>query len=146
MKNIMNVIARMAMLGLLVLLPMTAEAQTVLTLDSCRAMALSNNKQMGVARVKQEVNANLRKSARTKYLPQVNALAGYEWMSREVSILNNEQKSVLSNMGTNASTSLQSALAPLVSQLPAETQARMAEDLSKFAGTLNQVGTGLLIA
>jgi hypothetical protein len=49
-------------------------------------------------------------------------------------------------MGTNASTSLQRDLAPLVSQLPAETQARMAEDLSKFAGALNQVGTGLLIA
>ena len=61
-----------------------------MTLDSCRAMALSNNKQMGVARVKQEVNANLRKSARTKYLPQVNAIGGYEWMCKEVSILNDE--------------------------------------------------------
>lgn len=140
----MTSMVRSAMLVLLVLLPMTVEAQTVLTLDSCRAMALTNNKQMGVARVKQEVNADLQKSARTKYLPQVNALAGYEWMSREVSILNNEQKSVLSNMGTNASTSLQSALAPLVSQLPSETQSRVAQDLSQFAGALNQVGMGIV--
>ena len=138
-------------LGLLVLLPLTGEAQRlrvgddtsgmrILTLDSCRAMALRNNKQMGVARVKQEVNANLRKSARTKYLPQVNVLAGYEWMSKEVSILNDEQKSVLSNMGTSTATSLQNALAPLASQLPAATQAKVAQDMSQFAGALNQVG------
>ena len=37
-----------------------AEAQRLLSLDSCRAMALRNNKQMSVARVKQEVAANLR--------------------------------------------------------------------------------------
>ena len=95
---------------------------------------------MSVARVKQEVNANLRQSARTKYLPQVNAIGGYEWMSKEVSILNDEQKSVLSNMGTSTATSLQNALAPLASQLPAETQAKMAQDMSQFAGALNQVG------
>ena len=62
------------MLGLLMLLPMTSVAQRLLTLDSCRAMALRNNKQMGVAKMKQEVNANLRKSARTQYLPKVNAV------------------------------------------------------------------------
>ena len=128
------------LLALWVLLPIAGEAQRLLTLDSCRAMALRNNKQMSVARVKQEVNANLRQSARTKYLPQVNAIGGYEWMSKEVSILNDEQKSVLSNMGTSTATSLQNALAPLASQLPAETQAKMAQDMSQFAGALNQVG------
>ena len=40
-------------------------------------MALRNNKQMSVAKMKQEVNANLRKSARTAYLPKVNAVGGY---------------------------------------------------------------------
>ena len=138
-------------LGFLVLLPVAGEAQRlrvgdgtsgmkILSLDSCRAMALRNNRQMGVARVKQEVNTNLRKSARTKYLPQVNVIGGYEWMSKEVSILNNEQKSVLSNMGTSTATSLQNALAPLASALPATTQAKVAQDMSQFAGALNQVG------
>ena len=127
-------------LVLLMLLPSTGEAQRLLTLDSCRAMALRNNKQMSVARVKQEVNANLRQSARTKYLPQVNALGGYVWMSKEVSILNDDQKTTLKDMGTNASTSLQNGLAPLVGQLPAGQQAKVAEDLSQFAGALNQMG------
>ena len=78
-----TVMARAVMLGLLVLLPMSGQCQRLLTLDSCRAMALRNNKQMGVAKMKQEVNAYMRKSARTQYLPKVNALAGYLWMGKE---------------------------------------------------------------
>ena len=133
-------------LGLLVLLPMSGWAQRPLTLDSCRAMALRNNKQIGVARVKQEVNANLRKSARTQYLPKVNALGGYMWMSKEISILNDDQKSTLNNMGTNMATNLQNALSPLTSVLPATTQAKTAQDMAHLAGTLNQVGAGVVDA
>ena len=136
--------ARVAMLGLLMMLPLTSEAQRLLTLDSCRAMALRNNKQMGVAKMKQEVNANLRKSARTQYLPKVNAVGGYMWMSREISMLNDDQKEALSSLGTNATGKLQDALSPLVSVLPAATQAKMAGDMSQFAGTLNHVGAGLV--
>ena len=139
-KKKKTMMARAMMLGLFMLLPLTGWAQRLLTLDSCRTMALRNNKQMSVARVKQEVNANLRQSARTKYLPQVNALGGYVWMSEEVSILNDEQKSTLTNMGTNMATSLQNALSPLTSALPATTQAKVAQDMSQFAGALNQVG------
>ena len=79
-----------------------AAAQQMLNLDSCRAMALRNNKQMGVQQLKQEIAANLRKSARTKYLPHVSAIGSYQYTSEEVSILNNEQKNRLSNLGTNA--------------------------------------------
>ena len=143
-KKKRTVMARALGLGLLVLLPMSGASQRLLTLDSCRAMALRNNKQMGVAKMKQEVNANLRKSARTQYLPKVNAVGGYVWMSREISLLNDDQKEALSNLGTNATTKLQDALSPLVSSLPAATQAKMADDMSLFAGTLNQVGTGMV--
>ena len=143
-KKKRTVMARAFGLGLLVLLPMSGASQRMLTLDSCRAMALRNNKQMGVAKMKQEVNANLRKSARTQYLPKVNAVGGYVWMSREISLLNDDQKEALSNLGTNATTKLQDALSPLVSSLPAATQAKMADDMTLFAGTLNQVGTGMV--
>ena len=74
--------------SLLSLVALPVGAQQVLTLDSCRAMALRNNKQLSVSKVQQDVAANLRKSARTKYLPHVSALGGYEWTSKEVSILN----------------------------------------------------------
>ena len=143
-KKTKTVMARAATLALLVLLPLSGNAQRLLTLDSCRAMALRNNKQMGVAKIKQEVNANLRKSARTQYLPKVNAVGGYMWMSREISILNDDQKEALSNMGTNTTAKLQEALAPLASTLPAESQAKMASGLSQFSGALNQVGAGIV--
>ena len=120
--------------------PSVAGTQRLLTLDSCRAMALRNNKQMGVAKVKQEVNANLRKSARTQYLPKVNAMGGYMWMSREISLLNDDQKEALSNLGTIVTSKLQNAPEPVTSQLPAVT----AGDMEQFAGALNQVGAGLV--
>ena len=100
--------------------------------------------QLGVAKMKQEVNANQRKSARTQYLPKVNAVGGYMWMSREVSLLNDDQKEALSNLGTNATGKLQDALSPLVSSLPAATQTKMAGDMAAFGGVLNQVGTGIV--
>ena len=120
--------------------PSVAGTQRLLTLDSCRAMALRNNKQMGVAKVKQEVNANLRKSARTQYLPKVNPVGGYMWMSREISLLNDDQKEALSNLGTIATSKLQNAPEPVTSQLPAAT----AGDMGQFAGALNQVGASLV--
>ena len=144
MKTKRTVMARALGLGLLVLLPSVACAQRLLTLDSCRAMALRNNKQIGVAKMKQEVNAYMRKSARTQYLPKVNAVGGYMWMSREISILNDDQKAALSNMGTNTAAKLQDALSPLTSALPAATQQKMAGDMTAFAGALNQVGAGIV--
>ncbi|MBP5337740.1 MAG: TolC family protein [Prevotella sp.] len=94
-------------LCLLALLPLPAWGQRLLTLDSCRAMALRNNKQMRVAAVKQDVAANVRKAARTKYLPHVSAVGTYEHTSREVSLLNETQKSTLPNMGTGTMAALQ---------------------------------------
>ena len=128
----------------LVLLPLNAEAQRLLTLDSCRAMALRNNKQMSVAKARQEVAAHVRKSARTKYLPHVGALGGYVWTSKEISILNDDQKSALNNLGTNAATGLSGKLAPYASILPPALQMQMAGDLGALAGMLNQAGQGIV--
>ncbi len=80
---------------------LAAHGQTVLTLDSCRALALRNNKQINVARLGKEVAMNTRKAARTKYLPKVDVLAGYEFTSRDINLLSNKQKNLLNNMGTN---------------------------------------------
>jgi outer membrane protein TolC len=145
-KKSMTSIVQAVPLVLLMMFPLSVGAQRVLSLDSCRAMALRNNKQISVAKVKQEVNANLRKSARTKYLPHVSAMGGYMWMSREISLLDDEKKAALSNMGTNTATNLQNALSPLISTLPAATQAKMGQDLSAFAGVLDHTGSGIVNA
>ena len=95
-----------------------AAAQRLLSLDSCRAMALRNNKQMSVSKAKQEIAANLRKSARTKYLPHISALGGYEWTSREISLLSDEQKETLSHLGTGVSTNIGNQLNQTMAQMP----------------------------
>ena len=81
-------------------------------------MALRNNKQMSVARVKQEVAANLRKSARTKYLPHVSAMGGYMWTSKEISILSDDQKQSLSNLGSNLASGIGQEAGKAMGQLP----------------------------
>ena len=122
------------------------EAQRVLSLDSCRAMALRNNKQMSVQRVKQEVAKNIRKSARTKYLPHVSAAGGYLYTSKEISILSDESKETLSNLGTNSVNQLQTGLAsamPVLSALFGGT-APVTSMMSGMQGTLNQIGQGIV--
>ena len=122
------------------------EAQRVLSLDSCRAMALRYNKQMSVQRVKQEVAKNLRKSARTKYLPHVSAAGGYLYTSKEISLLSDESKDKLSNLGTNGVNQLQTGLAsamPILSALFGGT-APVTSMMNGMAGTLNQIGQGIV--
>lgn len=79
------------------------KAQTILSLDSCRALALRNNKQLRISKLKKDVAVNTRKAVRTKYLPKVDAIGGYQYFSREISLLSNTQKGELSNLGTSLS-------------------------------------------
>ena len=96
-----------------------AGAQRVLSLDSCRQMALRNNKQLGVAKLKQDVAANLRKSARTKYLPHVSAIGSYQYTSEPISLLSETQKTEFSSLGTTVTTGLSQSLADLMAKMPA---------------------------
>ena len=78
---------RVCALGMLSFVTLGSQAQRLLTLDSCRAMALRNNKQISVSKAKQEVAANLRKSARTKYLPHGIVIPGkWQWPTERTRI------------------------------------------------------------
>ncbi len=131
------------LLGLILLAGVAhgAQAQRMLNLDSCRAMALRNNKQMSIARVKQEVAANVRRSARTKYLPHISALGAYEHLSKEISLLNDDQKAALNGgLASSISSELQSKLGPYISQLPIELQQQLGQDLKVAMGYVNAGG------
>ena len=143
-----------------------AGAQTLLSLDSCRAMALRNSKQLGVAAIKQDVAQNLRRSARTKYLPHVSAIGSYQYTSEELSLLNDQQKTSLSNIGTTAATGLQGLAGGVQQQLgqlgqmlgqmgvPMEAfqqmagqmQQQMGQTLTNTAGLLNTEGQKIVDA
>jgi len=131
-------------------------AQRLLTLDSCRAMALRNNKQLSVSKVKQDIAVNIRKSARTKYLPHVSAIGTYEHTSEEVSILNDGQKTSLGTLGTTAVGAMQPAMAGLTEKLgglgtmlgqmglPTGVFEQMSGELAQQMGqSMQQLQTGL---
>lgn len=127
-------------------MPLSAAAQQALSLDSCRAMALRNNKQINMARLKQDVALNTRKTARTKYLPHVDVMAGYEFMSKEISILNDEQKGALGNLGTSSAekvgSMMQTAISDMVNQglITPQTAGALGQIASNAGAGMQQLG------
>ena len=85
-------------------------------LDSLRARAVSNNKTLLMAEQEKVAAHYAHKSATTNYLPKVSATGAYMYTSRELSLLSDEQKHTLSNIGTGIST-LVPNLSPMASQL-----------------------------
>ena len=136
------------------------DAQRLLSLDSCRAMALRNNKELSISCVKQDVAANVRKSARTKYLPHVSAMGGYEWTSREISLLSDDQKETLSNLGTSLTAGIAGQAGQALGNLPTGVQqllntigitpetvaGKITSMSSGIATSLNGVGQGIVDA
>ena len=119
----------------------SADAQT-LSLDSCRAMALRNNKQLNATKLKREAFAYTRKAARTKYLPKVDALGGYEYFNKEVSILNNDQKSALSHLGTNAMTRMSAGITDIITGMA--TKGLITPEIARELGArMNNIGGSL---
>lgn len=114
-------------------------AQNVLSLDSCRNMALRNNKQMGISRLKMEMARNVRRSARTKFLPRVNAFGGYMFTSKEFSLLSDEQKQELGNLGTTTMSAAGQIL-PTIGEALSQAQ------IGAITGLLNSTGQGLVDA
>ncbi len=116
-------------------------------------MALRNNKQLSVAKLKQEVALNTRKAAKTKYLPKVDLLGGYEWTSQEVSLLKDSQKDMLGNLGTTASSALGEKATNMLGTLaqqgmitPQQAQALgnfMGSQIAPLAQTVNGFGQGI---
>lgn len=99
------------------------ETTTHLSLDSCRTLAIRNNKELRMADMKQRAAWYERKAAFTKYLPRVSATGAYLHTDKEISLLSDEQKSTLGNLGTTVG-----------SLIPA---------LESMTSTLNGVGSGL---
>ena len=119
-------------------LPFNSVAQRVLSLDSCRQMALRNNKQLGISKQKQEMAANLRKSARTKYLPHVSAIGTYEYTSESISLLSETQKAEFSGIGTALGSGITQSLGPMIQQ-----DSKLAAVMGKLGPTMETALNGL---
>lgn len=120
----------------------TVQAQQRLSLDSCRAMALRNNKTLSASRLQQDMARYNVKAAKTKYLPHVSALGGYELTSREISLLSKEQKTTLSSAGTHTAGALQNDIASALTGMA--QQGTISPELANGLGNLfGQVGSKL---
>ena len=124
---------------------MSAEAQRTLSLDSCRVLALHNNKQINISKLKQDMAMNIRKAAKTKYLPKVDAAGGYEYFSESISLLSKDEKNQLNNLGTSTATLAGGSLSSMVTGLVQQgvIPASVAQQIS---GVMGQLGTPMAAA
>lgn len=124
-------------------------AQEMYSLQKCRELALQNNRQLKVSRMTVDVAENTRKAAKTKYLPRVDALAGYQHFSREISLLSDDQKNAFSNLGTNTFGQLGGQIGQNLTSLAQQgiLSPQMAQQLgqlfSNVATPLTQVGNNI---
>ena len=82
-------------------------AQQILTLDSCRTLALANNKELRISQEKINAARYQKKAAFTSYLPKIDLTGAYMRTQKEISLLSDEQKQSFNNLGTNTGAQLQ---------------------------------------
>lgn len=139
---------RLFLLPILLSLTFIVKAQAVLNLDSCRALALANNKDLLISNEKINAAHYQRKAAFTNYLPNFSATGAYMRNQKEFSLLNGDQKAALSGLGTNLAGPIQQVATEIVTAHP-----EMAPLISSLSGklgaalpALDQAGSSLVDA
>lgn len=123
----------------------TASAEAVLSLDSCRNMAIRNNKSLKIAEANAKAASYNRKSAFANYFPTIDVSGGYLYSSKEVSLLNDGQKSLLPNLGSQMSTPIAGYLKQLAAVDPA-LAAKLAPLANGLGDAMNGIGSSLVDA
>ncbi len=144
----MNKTLHILLLSLITALGANAE---VLTLEQCRNMALENNKALQMATAEKRAAYYQRKSAFTNYLPKINAAGGYMFTSREISLLDKEQKQTLPHIGNGLPAAAQQTMGalaqnPQLAPMLAGLQAPMTQMVNNLKSQLNGVGQSLVDA
>ncbi|MBR6278378.1 MAG: TolC family protein [Bacteroidales bacterium] len=109
---------KLLILALPMLLCMKGLSQTtVLTLDSCRAMAISNNKDVRMSAIDKEIAENNKKTAFSKYLPRVNAIGAYVYTSKNINLISEEQEQKLRGVGNGLTSQIGEAKNGILQQI-----------------------------
>ena len=136
---------KLFLLTILLHLTFIVKAQTSLSLDSCRALALTNNKDLLISHEKINAAHYQRKAAFTNYLPNFSATGAYMRNQKEFSLLNNDQKAALSGLGSNLAGPIGQAAAGIITTYP-----ELAPLISSLSGSLpaalDQAGNSLVDA
>ena len=136
------------LLTILLSLTFIGKAQNFLSLDSCRALALANNKDLLISNEKINAAHYQRKAAFTNYLPNFSATGAYMRNQKEFSLLNNDQKATLSGLGTNLAGPIQQAATEIVTAHPELKPliASLSGKLGAALPALDQAGNSLVDA
>lgn len=125
-------------LTILLSLNFSVKAQGILNLDSCRALALANNKELLISNEKINAAHYQRKAAFTNYLPNISATGAYMRNQKEFSLLNDAQKGAISGIGTKLSGPLAQTAQSIIAAHP---------ELAPFISSLSdKIGSTLLPA
>lgn len=133
------------LLTILLSLTFIGKAQNFLSLDSCRALALANNKDLLISNEKINAAHYQRKAAFTNYLPNFSATGAYMRNQKEFSLLNNDQKAALSGLGTNLAGPIQQVATGIIATHP-DLEPLISSLSGKLLPALDQAGNSLVDA
>ncbi|MEG1721923.1 MAG: TolC family protein [Bacteroidales bacterium] len=97
-------------------------AQTVFTLDSCRNMALENNKKLRMADENIRAAGYEKKSAFANFLPGIDASGSYLYNSKDLRLISDQQITNIGNSLQHIGGTLGEVLGPLLPLLPPGSQ------------------------
>lgn len=140
MKKILSVI-------LLTGLICNGYAQRILSLDSCRTLALANNKELRIAKEKINAAHYQQKAAFTNYLPKIDLMGTYMRTQKEISLLSDDQKQSIGNIGSSTGAQLQQQfkqLAALNPGLAASLEKPLMALMPGLTSGLNGIGQTLV--
>lgn len=147
-KNISFGMKRFLSLILLAGITINGFSQRILSLDSCRNLAIQNNKELRIAQEKINAAHYNKKAAFTNYLPKFDIMATYMRTQKEISLLSDEQKNSISNIGTATGAQLQQQFQQIAASDPmlAQILKPLQGIIPGLTAGLNGVGEGLVDA
>lgn len=117
-----------------------AKAQSVLTLEQCRQMALESNNDIKISEERKQEVEDLKKMALCNFFPTFSANGAYAWNQKNIRLLSDEQENRINNMGTTATNQLGTSAQNHYNSALQDAAARLAEINPELAQMLLDAG------
>ena len=119
---------RKTFLGVTLLLAaLQLQAQTTLTLDDCRDMAVNTSKELEQARTAVEMAGYDRKIALANYFPNISATGAYMYNNRDIALISEDQSQLLRGAGTLMQGGLDAAAGAAIGEAGAALTQKMTQ-------------------
>ena len=84
--------------GIMLLACISAYGSDTYTLEQCRRLAISNNKELKISSAKMKIAGEDRNAARTKYFPQLSANGAYMRNQKDIKLISDDDLTALSSL------------------------------------------------